>query len=99
MGDKSLGSIVEGLLGFDGKLIIQTLFMRGVYNGANIDNTTDKEIEAWLGIVKEVNPEYVMLYPIERGTAAENIEKIDLRELREIADKVEAAGIKAEVYG
>ncbi len=99
LGDKSLGSIVEGLLGFDGKLIIQTLFMRGVYNGANIDNTTDKEIEAWLGIVKEVNPEYVMLYPIERGTAAENIEKIDLRELREIADKVEAAGIKAEVYG
>ncbi|NOY50413.1 MAG: radical SAM protein [Chlorobi bacterium] len=98
LGNKSLDSIVEGLLGFDGKLIIQTLFMRAGHNGAIIDNTTEEEIEAWLGIVKKVNPEYVMLYPIERATAAGNIEKIELRELREIADKVEAAGIKVEVY-
>jgi wyosine [tRNA(Phe)-imidazoG37] synthetase (radical SAM superfamily) len=99
IGNKSLDSIVEGLLGFEGKLIIQTLFMRGDYNGRKIDNTTVEEVDAWLGIVKKVKPEYVMLYPIERGTAAENIEKIELGELRKIADKVEAAGIKVEVYG
>lgn len=98
LGNKSLDSIVEGLLSFEGKLIIQTLFLRGEYEGKLVDNTTDEEVEAWLEIVKKVNPEYVMLYPIERGTPAENIEKISKDELQKIAQKVEAAGIRAEVY-
>jgi len=94
----SLEKIVNGLLAFEGKLIIQTLFLRGEYNGKLIDNTTDKEVDAWLDIVEKVNPEYVMLYPIERGTPAENIEKIPKDELDAIAAKVESRGIKAEVY-
>jgi len=98
LGNKSLNSIVEGLLGFEGKLIIQTLFLRGEYEGKIVDNTTEEEVEAWLEIVKKVKPEYVMLYPIERGTPAENIEKISKHELQKIAEKVEAAGIRAEVY-
>lgn len=98
LGNKSLDSIVEGLLAFEGKLIIQTLFLRGEYEGKIVDNTTDEEVEAWLEIVKKVKPEYVMLYPIERGTPAENIEKISKEELQKIAEKVEAAGIRAEVY-
>ncbi len=98
LGNKSLDSIVEGLLAFEGKLIIQTLFLRGEYEGKIVDNTTDEEVDAWLEIVKKVKPEYVMLYPIERGTPAENIEKISKQELQKIAEKVEAAGIRAEVY-
>ncbi|PLX04452.1 MAG: radical SAM protein [Marinilabiliales bacterium] len=98
LSNKSLDSIVEGLLGFEGKLIIQTLFLRGEYEGKIVDNTTNEEVEAWLEIVKKVKPEYVMLYPIERGTPAENIEKISKQELQKIAEKVEAAGIRAEVY-
>jgi len=97
-GKISLDKIIEGLLLFEGKLIIQTLFMRGEYNGKFIDNTTDEEVEAWLNIVKKINPEYVMIYPIERGTPAKNIEKISKEKLDIIAKQVEEAGIKAEVY-
>ncbi len=97
-GTISLEKIIVGLLAFKGKLIIQTLFMRGEYQGKFIDNTTDKEVEAWLEVVKKVKPEYVMIYPIERGTPAKNIEKISKEKLDEIAKKVEKAGIKAEVY-
>jgi wyosine [tRNA(Phe)-imidazoG37] synthetase (radical SAM superfamily) len=97
-GTLNLEKITNGLLAFEGKLIIQTLFMRGEYDGKIIDNTTDEEVEAWLNIVKKVNPEYVMIYPIERGTPAKGIEKISKEKLDEIAAKVEAVGIKAEVY-
>jgi len=97
-GNITLPKIIDGLLAFEGKLIIQTLFMRGEYKGKLIDNTTDEEVEAWLEIVKKVKPEYVMLYPIERGTPAKNLEKVSKEKLDEIAAKVEAAGIKAEVY-
>lgn len=98
LGSLSLPKIIDGLLSFNGKLIIQTLFMRGEYNGVTIDNTTPEEIDAWLKIVKKVNPEYVMIYPIERGTPAKNIEKIPKDELDAIAKMVEEVGVKAEVY-
>jgi len=97
-GNLTLKKIVEYLLLFEGKLIIQTLFVRGQYNGNFIDNTTPEEIEAWLPLIKKINPEYVMIYPIDRGTPAKGLEKIPEKELKAIAKKVEAMGVKTEVY-
>ncbi len=94
----TLDKIIEGLISFEGKLIIQTLFLRGEYNGNIIDNTTEKEVEAWLNILVKVKPEYVMLYPIDRGTPAKGLEKISEEELRKIAERVEVRGIKTKVY-
>ncbi len=79
-------------------LIIQTLFLRGEYNGHFIDNTTPEEIEAWLKIVKKVEPEYVMIYSIDRGTPAKNLQKIPEEQLKQIAARVEEEGIKTKVY-
>ena len=97
-GNLTLKKIIENLLSFDGKLIIQTLFVRGKYNGNTIDNTTPTEIAAWLEVIKKINPEYVMIYPIERGTPAKGLEKIPENELKAIAEKVEAIGVKTEIY-
>jgi wyosine [tRNA(Phe)-imidazoG37] synthetase (radical SAM superfamily) len=94
----SFEKIVNGLLAFEGKLIIQTLFLRGEYNGHFIDNTAPEEIDAWLQLVKKINPEYVMIYPIDRGTPAKNLQKIPENQLNEIAEQVEKAGIKTKVY-
>lgn len=94
----TLDKIMEGLLAFDGKLIIQTLFFRGEYNGNTIDNTTEEEIVAWLAAIKKINPEYVMLYPIDRGTPAKNLVKISTEELESIAKRVEEIGVQAKVY-
>lgn len=94
----TLDKIMKGLLSFEGKLIIQTLFLRGEYNGKFIDNTTDHEVKAWIAALKKIDPEYVMIYPIDRGTPAKNLEKVSKDELQQIAEKVEAQGIKANVY-
>ncbi len=90
--------LVEHLKQFDGKLIIQTLFIRGEYQGVQFDNTLPEEVAAWLELVKEIQPEAVMLYPIARDTPAENLEKIDSETLSQIARQVEALGIKAIYY-
>lgn len=97
-GKLTLDKIIKNIKLFDGKVIIQTLFVRGEYNGKVIDNTTDAEIDAWLKVVVDINPEYVMIYPIERGTAAKDLEKISEDELNVISDKVEALGINTKVY-
>ena len=97
-GGITFDKIVKGLLSFDGRIIIQTLLFKGEYNGNYIDNTTDEEIQAWLKIVKEINPEYVMLYPIDRGTPAKNLEKIPTDELERIAEKIRKEGVEVKVY-
>lgn len=94
----TLDKIMEGLLSFNGKLIIQTLFLRGNYNGKQIDNTTDIEVNAWIDALKKINPEHVMIYPIDRDTPAKDLEKVSEEELNAIVLKAEAAGIKTKLY-
>jgi len=98
LGKLSLSQIVDKLLSFKGKLIIQTLFIKGTYKGERIDNTTEEEISKWLEIVKKVNPEYVMIYPIDRDTPTKDLEKIPPETMDAIAKRVNEAGIKTEVY-
>jgi len=94
----TLERIIDGLISFEGKLIIQTLFLRGEYNGNIIDNTSKEEVDAWIEVVGKVSPEYVMLYTIDRGTPAKNLEKLTIEELETIANRVRKLGIEAKVY-
>ena len=94
----TLQTIVEKLREFQGELIIQTLFLRGMLDGKRIDNTEEPEISRWLEHIKAINPKYVMIYPIDRATPLETLEKVPFQELLEIAARVEKAGIQAHVY-
>ena len=79
---------------------IQTLFIRGTHLGQTFDNTTDKEVDAWIELLKEIQPESVMIYTIDREPAVKTVEKISLSELTKIASKVEQeTGIKTSVAG
>lgn len=84
---------------FNGDFILQTMFVRGEFNGAKIDNATEKEISAWLEVVRALNPSEVMIYTIDRETPAKQLEKVPLEELRKIADRVGELGIKTNVAG
>jgi len=98
-GKLKLEQVVDHLCRFNGGLIVQTLFLREERNGDIIDNTTDKEVDAWISLLKKISPEYVMIYPIDRATPGEGIEKISFDKLTLIAEKVNSAGIKTKVFG
>ncbi len=97
-GGITLHSIVEKLKQFEGQLIIQTLFLRGTFNGKIVDNTIETEVLPWLEHIKSINPKYVMIYPIDRATPLETLEKVPFAELVAIAERVEKTGIQAQVY-
>ena len=78
--------IIEHMKVFNGHIIIQTMFMRGEYQGESVDNTTEAYIAPWLEIVKAIKPQQVMVYTIDRETPAQGLEKA-------IRDRVIAAGI------
>ena len=92
--------IINNLISFNGKVIVQTLFLRGTNNGNEIDNTTPEEINAWLDAIGRINPSEVMIYTISRDTPeGASLRKIPVTELNEIASKVESMGIKTQVSG
>jgi wyosine [tRNA(Phe)-imidazoG37] synthetase (radical SAM superfamily) len=92
--------LINNLLAFNGKVIIQTLFLRGTYNGKVIDNTTPAEINAWLRAIKRIKPVEVMIYTISRDTPhGASLKKVPASELKKIASSVESVGIKTRVSG
>jgi wyosine [tRNA(Phe)-imidazoG37] synthetase (radical SAM superfamily) len=92
--------LIGNLKRFKGQLIIQTLFLRGSYNGSSIDNTTPEEIETWLKAIEMIKPYEVMIYTISRDTPdGGRLEKVPLAELKRIAQMVNRLGIKTSVSG
>jgi wyosine [tRNA(Phe)-imidazoG37] synthetase (radical SAM superfamily) len=94
----SRDEIISNLKLFKSKVIIQSMFLKGEYKGRVIDNTRDDVIDLWIEELKQIQPEYVMIYPIARNTPVEGLKKISTEELNIIAVKVNKEGIKAKIY-
>lgn len=92
-----LWEVVDELCNFEGKVIIQTMFVKGTFDGQYVDNTTDDEISAWLKLIEIIDPKQVMIYTIARDTPVDTLKKVTLKELEKIAAKVRAAGFDVQV--
>ncbi|MEG1554769.1 MAG: radical SAM protein [Rikenellaceae bacterium] len=97
LGNYSLDAVIKNMSLFKGEIIIQTMFLRGVNNGVAIDNTTEKEVSAWLDVLKQVKPSQVMVYSLDRDTPLETLTKVPKEELKKIASQVVAAGFECSV--
>ena len=98
-GAYSVRQTVEAMKLFDGRLIVQTMFLRGTLEGRQVDNTTEREVAAWLSLIEEIAPSSVMVYTIDRDTPADDLHKVSVEELRRIAERVERLGIPCSVAG
>jgi wyosine [tRNA(Phe)-imidazoG37] synthetase (radical SAM superfamily) len=100
VGKFSLSELVSDLKKFDGKLIIQTMFLKGSFNGIQFDNTTEEELVSWINLLTEISPQKVMIYSIARDTPAENLVGIELEQLELIRKRVESeTSISVQVSG
>lgn len=96
-GKYDVGEIIEALKKFDGHVIIQTMFLRGTFEGKDVCNTSDDLVGPWLETVMAIAPEQVMIYTIDRETPAKGLQKATREELDGIAKLVERAGLKVSV--
>ena len=103
-GHYDVQQIIEHMKSFHGHIIIQTMFMRGTLNVQsskfkvqsskfNVDNTGEEFVGPWLEVVKQIKPQQVMVYTIDRETPAQGLEKASREQLDAIRDRVIAAGI------
>jgi wyosine [tRNA(Phe)-imidazoG37] synthetase (radical SAM superfamily) len=100
VGKFDLKKVVNQLKQFNGNLVIQTMFIRGTFNGRYFDNTAEEEIRAWKLLLKEINPKSVMIYTIARDTPSEDLQNIPVGELEKIAASVKKElGLDVQVSG
>ncbi len=96
-GHYEVDRLVERLKAFEGKVIIQTMFMKGTFEGKDVDNTSDRFVEPWLKAVKEIGPSQVMIYTIDRETPDHDLRKATHEELDRIAACVRREGLEVSV--
>ncbi len=94
-----LQKVIGQLCRFKGRVIIQTMFVRGSWQGKLIDNSTEHEVGAWLEVIKKIAPAQVMIYTIARDTPVSTLEKVSLQKLEDIAERVREAGYDVQVSG
>ena len=94
VGAYDVRSVIEHMKAFQGHLIIQTMFMRGESdNKVSVDNTGEEYVAPWLDAVREIAPQMVMVYTIDRETPAHGLLKATPEQLDAIRDRVIALGI------
>lgn len=81
--------VIKAMKAFNGHLIIQTIFL----HGPGVTNTSDDYVAPWLDVVKDIAPQQVMIYTIDRETPTQGLLKATHEQLDTIRDRVIAAGI------
>ena len=94
-GRGSFGAVVDALRDLP-HIIVQAMFVRD--DRGDVDNTTERTVAAWLEAVDVIQPSRVHVYTIARPSALGHLQRVPARRLREIAERVRAAGIPADVF-
>jgi wyosine [tRNA(Phe)-imidazoG37] synthetase (radical SAM superfamily) len=104
-GNYDVNLIIERLKAFNGHVIIQTMFMKGetslqpspmgegTLEVVCVDNTGEEYVGPWLQAIKDIAPQQVMVYTIDRETPAHGLLKATHEELDAIRDRVINMGI------
>lgn len=98
IGAYNINNIIERLAAFNGHVMIQTMFMRGVAaDGTDVDNTTDVYVLPWIAALRKIKPAKVMVYTIDRETPDQGLRKAPAEVLDIIAAKVRVEGFETSV--
>ena len=87
--------IIENMKLFNGHVIVQTMFLHGTDGEESLTNTGDEYVTPWLEAVKEIKPQMVMIYTIDRETPDQKLRKATHEELDDIVKRINEAGFPA----
>lgn len=89
----SAATVINWMKAFRGHCIVQTMFMQGEAEGTDVSNVSERYIAPWLAALKEIAPQQVMIYTIDRETPVHGLQKATHEQLDAIRDRVIAMGI------
>jgi wyosine [tRNA(Phe)-imidazoG37] synthetase (radical SAM superfamily) len=85
--------IVTGLGKLD-RFVLQSMFLDG-----DINNTGAQHISDWISMLKSLQPMWVQVYSLDRGTASRHLQRVPRARLEQIAEQAhQATKLQIEVY-
>ena len=93
----SVRQVVDGMKSFQGQLIVQTMFVRGMHDDKEIDNTTPEEVNAWCDLMREIKPHQIMVYSLDRPTPEPNLVKVSKEEMANFVAPLVAEGFNVSI--
>ena len=94
-GTYSIDKVVEGLKGFEGDFILQTMFLKS----PQFDTADPDALTGWMDIVKELRPREIMVYTIDRETPDKSLGKYSVEEMAAMVQPLIDEGFKIQVRG
>lgn len=95
VGTYDLRNIVEALKRFEGRFILQTMFLKS----PEFDTAGPEALGRWMDIVRELKPREVMVYTIDRETPDKTLEKYTVEQMRELVSPLIEEGYRIQIRG
>ena len=95
VGSYSLAEIVDNLRKFEGRFILQTMFLRS----PDFDTAAPEALGRWMDIVRELKPREVMVYTIDRETPDQALGKYTVDEMTEMVRPLIEEGYSIQIRG
>ena len=91
----SLARVVEALEKFEGRFILQTMFLKS----KDFDSSSPEVLEGWMAIVRHLKPREVMVYTIDRPTPEQGIEAFTVEQMQALVKPLVDEGFKIDIKG
>lgn len=95
VGKYCLSEVVENLMKFDGRFVLQTMFLRS----PEFDTASAEALGAWMDIVRKLKPREVMVYTIDRETPDKSLGKYTVEEMTEMVRPLMDEGYSIQIRG
>jgi len=92
-GEYHVADVVESLKRFDGKFVLQTMFLKGP------GWATEDWVQGWMDIVRLLRPREVMVYTIDRETPMAGLKKYTVEEMRALVQPLIDEGLTIQIKG
>ena len=94
-GPYRLAEVVENLRRFEGRFVLQTMFLRS----PEFDTASAEALNAWMDIVRDIRPREIMVYTIDRETPDKSLGKYTVEEMKEMVRPLIEEGYKIQIRG
>lgn len=94
-GPYSLADVIDNLKKFEGRFILQTMFLRS----PDFDTASEKALAAWMDIVRDLKPREVMVYTIDRETPDKSLGKYTVEEMTAMVQPLIDEGYSIQIRG
>lgn len=94
-GSYRLAEVVENLRKFEGRFVLQTMFLRS----EDFDTAAPQALAAWMDIVRELRPREIMVYTIDRETPDKSLGKYTVEEMKAFVQPLMDEGFEIQIRG